>query len=118
MIYFVDRSLAVIKPKQPFIDWLKAIPNTDLIDIQIDNLRVDCNSFLLPECQEPEEAVAYIDTIFDSLFEMELAAWEDDTSLWPSDRSLLTFWTWFDVEIHSTVFDSVDADIRNIPAQP
>ncbi|VEB43206.1 Uncharacterised protein [Chromobacterium violaceum] len=47
---------------------------------------------------------------------MELASWDEDEALWPKDLSLKAFWEWFDVEIHSTVIDSVDEDITNSPA--
>jgi len=30
--------------------------------------------------------------------------------------SLKTFWEWFNVEIHSTVIDSVEGEITNMPA--
>lgn len=43
------------------------------------------------------------------------AAGSSDAKLWPKDRSLAAFWTWFDVEIHSTVVDLVDEEV---PAEP
>ncbi|NHR04922.1 hypothetical protein HA052_06895 [Chromobacterium haemolyticum] len=114
-MYFVDRSVAVIKPKQPFLDWLNQAPDNDM-DLALDSLRADCTVILLPEFDEPEEGVAYIDEIYEQLFKMELASWYEDEETWPKDLSLKAFWEWFDVEIHSTVIDSVDADISNNPA--
>ena len=114
-MYFVDRSVAVIKPKQPFLDWRNQAPDNDM-DLALDSLRTDCTVILLPEFDEPEEGVAYIDEIYEQLFKMELAAWYEDEETWPKDLSLKAFWEWFDVEIHSTVIDSVDADISNNPA--
>lgn len=55
-MYFVDRSVAVIKPKQPFLDWLNNMPDND-IDLSLDNLRADCTVLLIPEYDEPEEGV-------------------------------------------------------------
>ena len=78
-----------------------------------DSLRADSTVILIPEFEEPEEGVAYIDEIFETLFQMELSSWYDDESLWPQDRSLKTFWEWFDVEIHSTVIDSLDDALEN-----
>jgi len=114
-MYFVDRSVAVIKPKAPFMDWLNAVPDSD-IDLTLESLRADCTVILMPEFAEPEEGVAYLDEIYEQLFKMELASWYDDEELWPKDLSLKAFWEWFDVEIHSTVIDSVDAEIMNSPA--
>ncbi|POA97091.1 hypothetical protein C2134_19105 [Chromobacterium sinusclupearum] len=115
-MYFVDRAVAVIKPKQPFLDWLNQLPDTDMVDLSLDSLRSDCTAVLLPEFIEPEEGVAHIDEICEQLFKMELASWDEDESHWPQDLSLKAFWEWFDVEIHSMVLDSVDADITNSPA--
>lgn len=114
-MYFVDRSVAVIKAKKPFLDWLNAQPDNDL-DIGLDSLRADSTVLLIPEFEEPEEGVAYIDEIYEQLFKMELASWYEDEDVWPKDRSLKAFWEWFDVEIHSMVIDTVDADIMNSPA--
>ncbi|WP_293761931.1 hypothetical protein [uncultured Aquitalea sp.] len=116
-MYFVDRAVAVVKPKQPFLDWLNAVPgNEDMVDLSLDSLRSDCTVILLPEFNQPEEAVAHIDEIYEQLFKMEVASWFDDEAVWPADMSLKTFWEWFDVEIHSTVIDSVEGDITNMPA--
>ncbi len=111
-MYFVDRAVAVIKPKQPFADWLNAVPDNDM-DLSLDSLRADSTVILIPEFEEPEEGVAYIDEIFETLFQMELSSWYDDENLWPQDRSLKTFWEWFDVEIHSMVIDSLDDALEN-----
>ena len=104
---YVDRSLAVIKPRQPFFDWLKETPDWDL-DLTLETLRVDCSALLIPEFDEPEEAVAYIDDMFEQIFDMELASWCMDESIWPKKRTLKMFWEWFDVELHSTVIDTAD----------
>jgi hypothetical protein len=114
-MYFVDRSVAVIKPKEPFHQWLHAVPGNDM-DLSLGSLRSDCTVIMLPEFVEPEEGVAYVDEIYEQLFKMELASWYEDEALWPAERSLKTFWEWFDVEIHSTVIDSVDAEITNMPS--
>lgn len=115
-MYFVDRSVAVIKPKEPFRAWLHSVPDND-VDLTLDSLRTDCTVILLPEFVDPEEGVAYVDEIYEQLFKMELASWYEDASVWPKDLSLKAFWDWFDVEIHSTVLDSVDEDIVNMPAE-
>lgn len=113
-MYIIDRNLAVIKPKQPFLDWLRGVPGND-VELTLDQLRIDCTALLIPEFEEPEDAVSFIDEIGAELFEAELGSWIDDAKLWPKDRSLAAFWTWFDVEIHSTVVDLVDEEV---PAEP
>lgn len=113
-MYEVDRSLALVRPKEPFQKWLNGLPHNDL-ELELDTMRADCTAFLLAEALEPEECVARIDEMYEKIFEMELGSWCDDRSLWPQDRSLKTFWEWFDVEIHSLVIDTLDEDIQNTP---
>jgi hypothetical protein len=113
-VYVIDRNLAVIKPKQPFLDWLRGVPGNE-VELTLDQLCIDCTALLIPEFEEPEDAVSFIDEVGVELFEAELGSWVDDSELWPNDRSLQAFWTWFDVEIHSTVVDLVDEEA---PAEP
>lgn len=113
-MYVIDRNLAVIKPKQPFLDWLCKTPGNE-VDLTLEQLRIDCTALLIPEFEEPEDAVSFIDEIAVELFEAELGSWVDDASHWPKDRSLAAFWSWFDVEIHGTVVDLVDEEV---PAEP
>jgi hypothetical protein len=106
-MYQVDRSVAVIKPRQAFLEWLKNMPGYDL-DLTLDQLRMDCTVLLIPEFGEPEEAVNYIDDIYLEIFEAELGSWNEDEATWPAGRSLRLFWEWFDVELHSTVIDTLE----------
>lgn len=114
-MFIVDRTMALVRPKQPMLDWLLNQPDND-VDITLDMLRSDCTVLLVPETDEPEETIAYIDDIYSQIFEMELASWYDDTSRWPSSRTLKTFWEWFDVEVHSLVIDTMDEPLLNRPA--
>ncbi len=104
---YVNRSLALIKPRQLFFDWLINTPDWD-IDLTLEQLRLDCTSLLIPEFEEPEEAVSYIDEMYERLFEMELASWVQEPEHWPQKRTLQMFWEWFDVELHSLVIDTVE----------
>lgn len=109
-MYFVDRSVAVIKPKAKFLDWLASLPD-ESVDLTLEQLRSDCTVLLIPEFVEPEEAVAYIDEIFVQIFKMELASWHEDETQWPKDLSLKAFWETFNVEIHSTLLDTLADDL-------
>lgn len=113
-MYLVNRSLVIIRPKKPFLNWLNAMPDLDF-ELSLADIRVDCTAIMVPEAGEEEDVIAYIDDLAPSLFEMELASWYMDETVWPKDRSLKAFWEWFDVEIHLEVLDSADADILNTP---
>src|SRR5687768_10634553 len=103
----INRAVAVIKPRQPYLDWAKRIPGS-ADDVTLDELRTDCTAMLIAEFDDPAEAEAFIATIADDLFEMELDAWDRDPGSWPDDRSYETFREWFDIEIHSIVLDVSD----------
>lgn len=105
-MYSVDRSIALIKPRQPFLDWLKNLPESEL-DLNLEQLRTDCTAVLLPEFVDMEEALEHLDQIYSRIFEMELASWWEDETQWPTHRTIQLFWKWFDVELHSTVVDAV-----------
>lgn len=48
-MYEVNRSVLVIKPKQPFVDWLLSLPfRFDPEEVNLLNLREDCNALLVP----------------------------------------------------------------------
>jgi hypothetical protein len=109
MYYFVERSLVAIKPKQPFLDWL----NKNLLrttPLTIDALRIDYNSYLIPECAEIEDGVKFVDDNYLNIFTMELNSWTNNKKEWPSELTLKQFWEWFDVEISSTVIDMTSND--------
>ena len=111
MFYVVERSIVVLKPKQPFLEWINtqlATSGDTLLDL--DSIRIDCNSYLIPEISELEDGISYVDDCFESLFQLELASWTEDESLWPNEMSLKIFWEWFDVEISPTLIDLTDDD--------
>ncbi len=106
----INRAVAVIKPRQPYLDWASSLPGP-ADDITLDELRTDCTAILIPEFDNPAEAEAFIAAMADDLFEMELDSWDRDPRIWPEDRSYATFREWFDVEIHSIVLDASDDEI-------
>ena len=106
MFYVVERSIVVLKPKQPFLDWINMnLANSADTLLDLNSVRIDCNSYLIPEVSEIEDGVAYVDEFFEALFQLEFASWTEDQNLWPQELSLKMFWEWFDVEISPTLID-------------
>lgn len=106
----INRAVAVIKPRQPYLDWAKRLPDP-AENLTLDEVRMDCTAILLPEFDTPAEAEAFIAAMADDLFKMELDAWDRDPQNWPVNRTYDTFSEWFDVDIHSIVLDASDDDI-------
>lgn len=107
----VNRYVAIIKPKQPYVDWINQLPDTEE-KLTVEDLQSDCTAILIPEFDLAEESKAFIDAMAEGLFEEELAGWCTDESLWPRSRTRALFWQWFEVEIHSEVFDAGKGAIK------
>lgn len=107
----INRTAVVVKPKQPFIDWLKSMPDDDsdygLKEVSEDNL-----TFLIPEFNSPDEAMEYIRERYGLILEWAFGGWAATEELWPAKRNWKMLNEWFDIEIHSEVFDLADGRIE------
>ena len=110
-IYLVNRNSVIIKPKQPYLDWLNKLNIPDL-EVNLEELRRECTAVLIPEVESEEDAFSYLENIFEDLFEMELAAWCQDDAQWPQPLTWQLFNEWFDLEIHSMVIDIASEDLK------
>lgn len=110
MYIVANRLAAIIKPKQPLLDWLESQPDWDL-GITLEDLRADRYALLIPGYDDPEQAMRYVERNHKAIFEMELFGWYTDESIWPEKRTLSAFRKWLDVEIHSMVIDMLDDHI-------
>ena len=115
-MYEINRSLAIIKPRQQFLEWLAGVLDPSAHEMTLEEMRRDATAILIPEFDDEESALHFVYSNFEELFERELEDWVGDESLWPSDRSLKLFKEWFDVEIHSMVTDMVEDDFANMHA--
>ena len=81
-MYAIDRNVVLSKPKQPFSNGWNGLPENDL-QLALENLRADCTVLLIPEFEELEQAIAYVDDLYEQIFEAELGSWCDERKLWP-----------------------------------
>lgn len=115
-MYFVDRSAVVLKPTQVFLDWLKQV-DEDMPELSLAQIRSNCTVLLVREMDEREDAISYIDERFEEVFRNELSGWEVPQSAWPKTMDLVTFWQFFEVEIHDLVLDTIEDDLMVSPVQ-
>lgn len=113
-IYFINRLSVVIKAKQPYLQWIKGLGIPDL-ELNLETLRKESTSLLLPQIQDEKAIQKYLETIFEDLFEMELAAWSQDEESWPDPLTWQLFNKWFDIEIHSMVLDTTENELKREP---
>lgn len=103
-VYSIDRGIAVIKPRQPFLDWIRNLPDPEH-QITLEELRSDCVSILVPERESDQDGMKFIRANHSWIFEVMLHGWWTDEASWPVKRDWKTFLEWFDVEFHSEVID-------------
>lgn len=113
MYYFVERSIAILKPKTPFLEWINNTFQDMPQKLSLESIRIDCNSYLIPEVNEIEDGVNFIDEKYADLFAIELASWTEDETLWPQSFTLKMFWEWFDIEVFPTAIDLSDENTDN-----
>ena len=111
----INRSVAIIKPQQPFADWVNSVADASDDQYSIQDFSTDCSVILLPVVDSDEHADAFIKEMFQDLFELELSSWMTDDDTWPENITYKMFLEWFDVEFHSMVFDSIQNDIEKEP---
>lgn len=109
----VYRCAIVVKPLQPFLDWLLKIESGSsqtLTELQQNN-----NIYLLPDFEQAaniEKAVEkYIKANYAGIFAHELSEWYLDPALYPK-ISYPTFLDWFEIATHTMIYDTVNGSIK------
>lgn len=47
-MYTINRSIAIIRPKQPFVDWVNELPDAEWKS-SLSDFKNDCFALLIPE---------------------------------------------------------------------
>lgn len=106
----VNRTAALIKPSQLFLDWLHRV-DPENADLPLAAVQSDCSIYLIPECESDEEAYEYLEEACAEMFEEQLSSWLDEPASWPEDRSFQVFAEWFEITLHSMLIDLSDEPI-------
>jgi hypothetical protein len=95
---YINRSAIILKPLQPFLDWLDNLcPNDEMGEIR------DINTYLVTD--EIEDLETYLKKKFDTFFIMELEAWHTNKKEWPQKRNYKMFNLWFRIETSQMIYD-------------
>jgi hypothetical protein len=103
----INRGLMLVRPRQPFLDWIRSIDEAPEI-LELEDIQDDCTTYLVPEFDSADDEPAVIAWCWDVVFEQELFSWFTDESLWPANRTQDMFMEWFEIEFNTLVFDLVD----------
>jgi hypothetical protein len=107
----ISRIAIVIIPKKPFYDWLNSIePGEGTNEKAIEDQ--DNRVYLIPDFDDQSEIETYLKKVYQRIFKNELASWYTDESLWPKNRTWEMFREWFDINIHTIIYDTLDEDIE------
>jgi hypothetical protein len=105
----VNRTAIVVKPDQPFLDWLhRADPTSN--ELSLEDLQREPTVYLLPECANEGEAGQYLGEVCGQIFEEQLDGWYHVPATWPNRRDLDAFDRWFEWSFHS-----MEVDLSDLP---
>jgi len=109
----LNRTAVSITGADPFVAWTRGTDSDAFKGtLTVRRARPYGSAFLLPEFELEEDVQEWVEENAAWIFEVQLAAWTEDESLWPPSRDLTTFRQWFRVDIHSVVIDVPDDDIE------
>lgn len=111
MLPTLNRSAVTVKPKQPFVDWLRSADPTSG-DIAAEAI-AEPTIYLLPASEDDEELAVYVRLASQSIFEDQLDAWYQVRSKWPADRGFEAFCRWFEFRADTLLLDLCDDALRH-----
>jgi hypothetical protein len=103
----LNRSVVIVRPKQPYLDWAAGLDNSEIVLDPNDEQTVD----LIPSYGDEAEVWEILATLHPAIFESELYGWHTDEAAWPKGRDFAMFKEWFHIELHSVVEDLCDYDL-------
>jgi len=103
----INRSVAIVKVKQPYLDWANGLPDP-VAGLDLASMNEDTHAYLLPELEMLEDQVEVLAVFYREIFENELGSWCTDETTFPKQRTLKMFEQWFEVAFHSLVLDMID----------
>ncbi len=102
----LNRSVAIVKPLPPYLEWARADDAEGLAESVFESLREgEPHIYLLPEYAYLSERKELLDAFWPAIFERMLEGWVTDEALWPADRTRQMFDEWFEVQMTSVIED-------------
>ena len=106
----VRRTALIIKPKEPFFDWLTSVDKTTVVK----ESEQDHDVYLLPDFETIEEMEKWLKTNFDDLFTDQMNNWWTDENSLVQNRNFKMFKEWFDFSMHTMIWDTLEEEIEKI----
>jgi hypothetical protein len=112
----IDHGLIILRPKQPFLDWVNSWSPKDQL-LTMEDVQEDAPAILVPEFESDEEALEFVKANATEILMNELSEWCLEPSLWPKKQDYSTLSTWFTLELHSTVYTVGETDDNDEDAE-
>jgi hypothetical protein len=103
----INRSAIVVRPAQPFLDWLHRVDPTSA-HLELEDLQREPTIYLVAECDCQEQAMEHLGESVRDIFEEQLNGWYRVPAVWPVKRDVTTFHSWFEISFHSMIVDLCD----------
>jgi hypothetical protein len=103
----INRSAIVVRPAQPFLNWLHQVDPTSA-HLTLEDLQGEPTIYLVAECEGQEQTMEYVGESVRAIFEEQLNGWYRAPAVWPVERDLARFQTWFEISFHSLIVDLCD----------
>lgn len=109
-----DQQAAIVTYKKPFVDWLLREMKRDCLDSKlfeeyqrdhtIEKLNEEPTVFLVPDFDDRDEILSWIEQRKTKMFAFLLDAWFRDQNQWPKLSAKL-FNQWFELKVSNAVVD-------------
>ncbi len=121
----VNRTAITLTGLEPYTDWMhgrdREFPTPERSQhggghdepvLMVAPAKAYGAAILLPEFDNEEDVIEWVEENYEWLFQFQLSAWTEDEDAWPQERDLAMFKAWFEVNIHTIVVDAADDDIE------
>lgn len=108
----INRDLIVVTPKQACVDWANALGEDFELQMEDMSGHDAASSFLIPEFEDEDEALEWMEEGAEGWFSLLLMEWTDDRTKWPEDLSWENLNNFFHINYQSMVMDLVNEPIE------
>ena len=101
---YVERSVVIVRPRQPFADWVQSVDEEGL-GFNLEEQRAEPVAYLVDNLDDHDQLDRVLRSCWQDIFEAELDGWLRDPDRWPANRTFKKFKDWFDCELVVSVTD-------------
>lgn len=103
-MYETDRAVAIIRKKQPYLDWMKLIPGFEF-EFTLAEVNAEPTCYFIPASESNAVLMNFIKKNCVFLFKEQMNETWTDENEWEEDLNWKKFKEWFDVELISLPLD-------------